>query len=71
MLELLKHLGMKGVSSQYVEPPKNEQAKDSYDKCTLINVGTDDSTRNYTLNLCQYNPKKLSYIVVCDGRSPK
>jgi FkbH-like protein len=55
------------LKAKYIKTLKNEQVKEFFDRCSFGLIDEDNSVRNYTLNINNYDPKKLNYIEVIHG----
>ena len=55
------------LEAKYIKTPKNEQVKEFFDRSSFGLIDEDDSVRNYTLNINNYEPKQLNYIEVKYG----
>ncbi len=69
LLGTLKQSEVKTVAAQYSSTNKNEQVEDFYDKCCFVAKSDSNSTKKYSLDLVKYEPKRLTYIQVINGRS--
>ena len=67
LMNILNRYKINTITANYIRTKKNEQVKEYYDKCSFSLTKSNDSIRNYTMDLNKYKPKQLEYIEVCDG----
>ena len=68
IVDMMKERKVHVVRSKYIKTQKNEQVKEFFDRCSFSLIDKDDSVRNYTLDLSNYEPKQLNYIEVINGK---
>jgi predicted enzyme involved in methoxymalonyl-ACP biosynthesis len=64
---IIKDLANKGyqkLTANYIPTNKNAQVEDFYDKLGLNPIENIDGTKYYTLNIVDFEPKKLDYIKI-------
>jgi len=60
----IKEKNIKTIHSKYVKTSKNVQVDEFYNKCSFTLTESNDSFRNYTLDISNYEPKQLNYIEI-------
>jgi len=68
IIDIMKRRKVNVVRSQYIKSQKNEQVKEFYDKCSFDLTESNDSIRNYTLDINMYVPKQLTYIGIINEK---
>jgi FkbH-like protein len=68
LIEVMKLTNIKIVNAKYIQTQKNEQVKTFYDNCSFGLVESDDSIREYSLEISNYNPSKINFIEVVNGK---
>ena len=68
IIEKMKEKKINRLKAKYIKTKKNEQVKDFYDKCLFGLTEENNLVRNYKLILNNYEPKKLNYIEVINGK---
>lgn len=64
---IIKDLAYKGyqtLTADYIPSKKNAQVEDFYDKVGLNLIKNVDGTKNYSLNIANFKPKKVDYIKI-------
>jgi FkbH-like protein len=64
---IIKDLANKGyqtLSADYIPTKKNTQVEDFYDKVGLALIENIDGTKHYSLNIANFEPKKVDYIKI-------
>lgn len=69
LMEYLKDRDVRRVSAQYLETAKNGQVREFFDRCSFRLNGSTAAERNYSLSTADYEPKKIDYVEINDGRS--
>lgn len=64
VIEKIKEKKITDLKARYIKTQKNEQVKEFFDRCLFDLIDEDDSVRNYTLDISNYEPKQLNYIEV-------
>jgi FkbH-like protein len=64
----LKGSNVRTITASYVRTSKNQLTEDFYDRCGFRLVESTASVRNYSVDVDQYEPKKVSYIKIIDGK---
>lgn len=67
IIRKLKSKKIKIINAKYVKTPKNVQVEEFYEKCSFCLNKSTDSSRDYTLETTNYNPKQINYIEVING----
>lgn len=68
LIDFMKGEDIKTISARYIKTPKNEQVREFYDQCSFSLVKSTGSVRHYSLDLSRYQPKKINYIEVTNGK---
>jgi predicted enzyme involved in methoxymalonyl-ACP biosynthesis len=64
---IIKDLANKGyqtLTADYIPTKKNAQVEDFYDKVGLNLIENLDGTKHYSLNIANFEPKKVDYIKI-------
>jgi len=64
---IIKDLANKGyqtLTADYIPTKKNAQVEDFYDKVGLNLIENVDGTKHYSLNIANFEPKKVDYIKI-------
>jgi FkbH-like protein len=64
---IIKDLANKGyqtLTAEYIPTQKNEQVEDFYDKVGFNLIENIDGTKYYSLNIADFEPKKVGYIKI-------
>ena len=64
---IIKELANKGyqkITSSYIPTKKNEQVQDFYDKVGFNLIENTDGNKYYSLNIADFEPKKVDYIKI-------
>jgi FkbH-like protein len=72
MDRLMAHLqarDVRRVDAQYLETAKNGQVRELFDRCRFSLEASTASQRNYSLRTSDYEPKKIAYVEIKNGRS--
>ena len=67
IIEKIKEKKITVLKTKHIKTQKNEQVKEFYDKCSFVLTESHDSSRNYTLDISNYEPRQLNYIEVVNG----
>ncbi len=67
LIDMMKREKVKVVKAKYIKTQKNEQVKTFYDKNLFRLTDSNESVRNYTLDVSKYKPKQINYIEVVNG----
>jgi len=68
IIDMIKGRKVHVVRSKYIKTQKNEQVKEFYDKCSFSVTESNDSFKNYTLDISNYEPKQLNYIEIINRK---
>jgi FkbH-like protein len=68
LIDEMKVTNIKILNAKYIQTQKNEQVKTFYDNCSFGLVESDDSIREYSLEISNYNPSKINFIEVVNGK---
>ncbi len=68
VIEKIKEKKITDLKAKYIKTQKNEQVKRFYDKCSFTLTESNDSFRNYTLDISNYEPKQLKYIEIINRK---
>ena len=68
VIEKIKKENITNLKATFIKPRKNEQVKEFYDRCSFSLIESNDSVRNYTLDINKYMQKQIKYIEVINGK---
>ena len=68
LIEVMKVTNIKILNAKFIQTQKNEQVKTFYDNCTFKLVESDDSIKEYSLEISKYNPNQINFIEVVNGK---